>query len=210
MVVSKLITSLFWLTLLLPRPWALCVSACEACSGMRYHHAESAQHYGDAAAWDPSSSTPRRGEGEWTHSGNGWRLDYGIAGMAKGWDWEGLPHLSVLQGGMSLRWPPAGWSCVFGPQAASFHKSNVGFLAALPKWFKTSETLMAGSRAWGFGALGELNLKAASAQCPLHHWGLLHRCSGMLTGTQDAHSSWSAGVLVGLCRKCLVARVPEC
>lgn len=166
MVVSKLITRPFWLTLLLPRPWALHVSACEACGGTRHHHTESAQHYGDDAAQDPSSFTPPQGEGEQTGSGNSWRLDYGIAGMAEGQEREGSRRLSVLQGGMSWGWPLAGWSCTFCPQAASFC-----FLAALPKWCEASETQMAGSRAWGFGALGELNLKASLAQSPLYDQG---------------------------------------
>lgn len=130
MVVSKLITSPFWLTALLPRPWALCLSACEACSGTKYHHAESAQHYGDAAARDLSSSTPPWGEGERTCAGNGWRLDYGIAGMAEGWEQEGSCRLSVLKGGMSWGRPLAGRSRMFCPQAASFC-----FSAALPKRF---------------------------------------------------------------------------
>lgn len=109
MVVSKLITGCsdhrHSLTLPLPRPWVLCVRACEACSHTRGCHAESMLCYGDISAEGWSSPETPAANGGLLHLGNNRRLDYGIAGMAEGCmyyqlDWKGdrLCRPSVQQG----------------------------------------------------------------------------------------------------------------
>lgn len=108
MGVSKLITSpsdhRHGLTLLLPRPWALSVRACEACSHTRGCHAESMLCYGDVSAEGWSSPEAPTARGGLLHLGNNCRLDYGIAGMAEGcmyyqldWKWNRLCRPSVQQ-----------------------------------------------------------------------------------------------------------------
>lgn len=121
------------------------------------------------------------------------------AGLWHCWDGRGLGSRKGHAVCLSCRMAHHGDDCRQGGHSHLAPKQHLSANAMLasslllqnyskqvkPKWLEAEQ---------GFGVLGELNLKTVSVRSPLHHQGLLHCCSGVLT-------SWSAGVLVGLCRK---------
>lgn len=194
MVVSKLISSPFWLLwALFPRPWALRVAACEACGRARHRRA------GSAAPRRPRSA-PLPGEGKRTCLGNGgWVM--ALLGVGK-------VALSVLQRDISQGRPSAGWLCESGPQTAWFHKSSAVLLAALPKWFGRNKTQIVGRQSTGTG--GSWRAESKRSLCSVS-FASLRAFKPLLRGVQDVPSYWSAGALwVCVCRKCLVTYIPAC